>query len=167
MFQRGTPLAKPLIFISFSLLTKEKDFRFRPGSPFSFDRNGIDPQVRRRAGAFPRRAMPASWGLANSRSSESLPTLLSAPQTFPHTVGNHPLRGRLWHGADCRRLPPRGGSWHGEAVTDEGARLGWLSFRRHLIRLFGSPSPQGEGSGAVQTVDGVPFAALTPALCRR
>ena len=29
--------------------------------------------------------------------------------------------------------------------TDEGAGLGWLSIRRHLIRPFGPPSPQGEG----------------------
>ena len=30
---------------------------------------------------------------------------------------------------------PLGGSWHGGAVTDEGAGLGQLSFRRHLIRF--------------------------------
>ena len=40
---------------------------------------------------------------------------------------------------------PLGGSWHGGAVTDEGAGPGQLSVRRHLIRPFGPPSPQGEG----------------------
>ena len=40
---------------------------------------------------------------------------------------------------------PLGGSWHGRAVTDEGAGPGQLSVRRHLIRPFGPPSPQGEG----------------------
>ena len=34
------------------------------------------------------------------RTHESLPALLSASQTFPHTVGNHPLRGRWPEGPD-------------------------------------------------------------------
>ena len=123
MFQGGTPLAKPLIFISFSLLTKEKDFRFRPGSPFSFDRNGIDPQVRRRADAFP----PCHAGKLG----------------FVGIAKGFPVGGRLWCGADCRGLP-LGGKLSAKQ-TDEGAGLGWLSIRRHLIRPFGPPSPQGEG----------------------
>ena len=123
MFQRGTPLAKPLIFISFSLLPQEKDFRFRPGSPFSFDRNGIDPQVRRRADAFP----PCHAGKLG----------------FVGIAKGFPLGGRLWCGADCRGLP-LGGKLSAKQ-TDEGAGLGWLSIRRHLIRPFGPPSPQGEG----------------------
>ena len=79
-------------------------------------------------------------------SSGSLRSPPSGPfglRPFPHTVGNHPSRGRLWCGADCRRLPP-GGKLSPQA-TDEGAGLGWLSIRRHLIRPFGPPSPQGEG----------------------
>ena len=43
---------------------------------------------------------------------------------------------------------PLGGSWHGGAVTDEGAGLGQLSFI--------ATSPQGEGFGAVQTIKGFP-----------
>ncbi len=49
-----------------------------------------------------------SFVATSSGPSGHLPALLSATQTFPHTVGNHPSRGRLWCGADCRRLPPRG-----------------------------------------------------------
>ena len=113
MFQGGTPLAKPLIFISFSLLTKEKDFRFRPGSPFSFDRNGIDPQVRRRADAFP----PCHAGKLG----------------FVGIAKGFPLGGRLWCGADCRGLP-LGGKLSAKQ-TDEGAGLEQLSVHRHLIRF--------------------------------
>ena len=51
-------------------------------------------------------------------------------------------------GAPKKRLSPR--------AADEGAGLGQLSLRRHLIRPFGPPSPQGEGFGAVQPDEGFP-----------
>mgnify|MGYP004660580575 CR=1 FL=1 len=56
---------------------------------------------------------------------------------------------------DCQRLP-LGGKLSAKQ-TDEGVGLEQLSVHRHLIRPFGPPSPQGEGFGTVQTVEGFPL----------